>query len=84
MVAGLAVLFIVAFILMMQYTKPGRAMRAMAQDRTAAQLMGVPVQFYGLVGFALGAMLAGLVAGFSSPSPASIPASADRSRSRPS
>jgi branched-chain amino acid transport system permease protein len=63
LVAGLAILFIVAFILMMQFTKPGRAMRALAQDRVAAQLMGVPVAFYGLIGFALGAMLAGLVGG---------------------
>jgi branched-chain amino acid transport system permease protein len=60
LVAGVAALFIVAFILMMQFTKPGRAMRALAQDRTAAQLMGVPVEFYSLLGFALGAMLAGL------------------------
>jgi branched-chain amino acid transport system permease protein len=63
LVAGLASLFIVAFILMMQFTKPGRAMRALAQDRTAAQLMGVPVEFYSLLGFALGAMLAGLAGG---------------------
>ncbi len=63
LVAGLAILFIVAFVLMMQYTKPGRAMRAMAQDRVAAQLMGVDVAFYSLIGFALGAMLAGLVGG---------------------
>jgi branched-chain amino acid transport system permease protein len=62
-VASLAALFIVAFILMMQFTKPGRAMRALAQDRTAAQLMGVPVEFYSLLGFALGAMLAGLAGG---------------------
>jgi branched-chain amino acid transport system permease protein len=62
-VAGLAILFIAAFILMMQFTKPGRAMRALAQDRVAAQLMGVPVERYGLIGFALGAMLAGLVGG---------------------
>lgn len=62
-VAGLAILFIVAFILMMQFTKPGRAMRALAQDRIAAQLMGVPVERYSLIGFALGAMLAGLVGG---------------------
>ncbi len=62
-VAGLAVLFIVVFILGMQYTKPGRAMRALAQDRMAAQLMGVPVEFYSLIGFALGALLAGLVGG---------------------
>ena len=60
LVAALAILFIAAFILMMQFTKPGRAMRALAQDRTAAQLMGVPVEFYSLLGFALGAMLAGL------------------------
>ncbi len=63
LVGFLAVLFIAAFILMMRYTKPGRAMRALAQDRVAAQLMGVPVEFYSLVGFALGALLAGLVGG---------------------
>ena len=63
LVAGLAVLFIVAFVLMMQFTKPGRAMRALAQDRIAAQLMGVPVERYSLIGFALGALLAGLVGG---------------------
>jgi branched-chain amino acid transport system permease protein len=63
LVAALAILFIAAFVLMMQYTKPGRAMRALAQDRTAAQLMGVPVAFYSNLGFALGALLAGLVGG---------------------
>jgi branched-chain amino acid transport system permease protein len=63
LVAFLAILFIAAFILMMQYTKPGRAMRALAQDRVAAQLRGVPVEFYSLVGFALGALLAGIVGG---------------------
>ena len=57
------VLMIGAFIGFMQYTKPGRAMRAMAQDRTAAQLMGVSVDRYGMLGFALGAMLAGLAGG---------------------
>ena len=62
-VAVLAVLMIVSFILFMQYTKPGRAMRALAQDRTAAQLMGVSVDRYGMLGFALGAMLAGVVGG---------------------
>ncbi|MBK8454041.1 MAG: branched-chain amino acid ABC transporter permease [Thiofilum sp.] len=59
----LAITFIIAFILFMQYTKPGRAMRALAQDRTAAELMGVRVQRYSMYGFALGAMLAGLVGG---------------------
>jgi len=63
LVAGLAVIFIAAFVLMMQYTKTGRAMRALAQDRVAAQLMGVPVDRYSLIGFAIGALLAGLVGG---------------------
>ncbi len=57
------VLIIAGFIGFMQYTKPGCAMRAMAQDRIAAQLMGVSVDRYGMLGFALGAMLAGLAGG---------------------
>lgn len=59
----LAILFIAAFMLFMQYSKPGRAMRALAQDRVAAQLMGVNVDRYTMIGFALGAMLAGVVGG---------------------
>lgn len=62
-VGGLAILVIVAFILFMQYSKPGRAMRALAQDRVAAQLMGVKVERYSMIGFALGAMLAAVVGG---------------------
>ena len=59
----LAVLCIAAFIAYMQYSKTGRALRALAQDRVAAQLMGVDVDRYSMVGFALGAMLAGIVGG---------------------
>ncbi|MFB3138019.1 MAG: branched-chain amino acid ABC transporter permease, partial [Phycisphaerales bacterium] len=33
------------------------------QDRVAAQLMGVKVERYSMIGFALGAMLAGVVGG---------------------
>lgn len=62
-VGVLAAVIIVGFILFMKYTKPGRAMRALAQDRTAAQLMGVEVDRYTMIGFALGALLAGLVGG---------------------
>jgi branched-chain amino acid transport system permease protein len=58
-----AILMIAAFMLFMQYSKPGRAMRALAQDRVAAQLMGVKVERYSMIGFALGAMLAGVVGG---------------------
>lgn len=64
MVIGvLAIMSIVGFVLYMQYSKTGRAMRALAQDRIAAQLMGVNVDRYLMIGFALGAMLAGVVGG---------------------
>jgi branched-chain amino acid transport system permease protein len=63
LIGALAIVMIVTFILFMQFSKPGRAMRALAQDRTAAQLMGVEVERYSMIGFALGAMLAGLAGG---------------------
>ena len=63
LICFLAILAIVAFISYMQFTKTGRALRALAQDRTAAQLMGVNAARYSMIGFALGAMLAGLVGG---------------------
>jgi branched-chain amino acid transport system permease protein len=62
-VGALAIVFIAAFSLYMQYSRPGRAMRALAQDRVAAQLMGVAVERYSMIGFAMGAMLAGIVGG---------------------
>ena len=58
-----AVACIAVFVLGMRYSKTGRALRALAQDRVAAQLMGVDVDRYSMIGFAIGAMLAGLVGG---------------------
>ncbi len=63
LIGVLAILSIAAFVLYMQYSKTGRALRALAQDRVAAQLMGVNVDRYSMIGFALGAMLAGVVGG---------------------
>ncbi|MXZ81798.1 MAG: branched-chain amino acid ABC transporter permease [Gammaproteobacteria bacterium] len=63
LICVLAILSIVAFITFMQFTRTGRALRALAQDRDAAQLMGVNVNRYSMIGFAIGAMLAGLVGG---------------------
>jgi len=63
LIGGLAVALIGAFILFMRQSRTGRAMRALAQDRMAAELMGVDVERYSMIGFALGAMLAGLVGG---------------------
>ena len=59
----LAIIIIAGFVLYMRYSKPGRAMRALAQDRVAAQLMGVQVAHYSMIGFAIGALLAGLTGG---------------------
>jgi branched-chain amino acid transport system permease protein len=63
LIGVLAILLIVVFIGFMNYSRTGRAMRALAQDKMAAQLMGVNVARYSMIGFALGAMLAGLVGG---------------------
>ena len=56
----MAGLLICGFISFMQYTRPGRALRAIAQDKEAAQLQGVDVKFYSTMGFSMGAVLAGL------------------------
>ncbi len=63
LICFLAIFSIAAFIAFMQFSKTGRALRALAQDRVAAQLMGVDVDRYSMIGFALGAMLAGVVGG---------------------
>lgn len=63
LIAALAAVSILLFILYMTHSRAGRALRAMAQDKVAAQLMGVEVDRYATFGFALGAMLAGLVGG---------------------
>ena len=60
LVIVLSAVLIGGFILFMQFTKPGRALRALAQDREAAQLQGVNVETYSMIGFAMGAMLAGM------------------------
>jgi branched-chain amino acid transport system permease protein len=57
---AVALLAVVGFMLVMQYTRPGRALRALAQDRDVTALQGVDVERYSALGFALGAGLAGL------------------------
>jgi branched-chain amino acid transport system permease protein len=63
LVMVLAVVLIVGLLLFVQYTRIGRAMRALAQDREVTHLMGVNVDRVGAYGFALGAALAGLAGG---------------------
>jgi branched-chain amino acid transport system permease protein len=63
LVVVLAIVLIAVLLLFVQYTKPGRAMRALAQDREATLLMGVDVDRISALGFGIGAMLAGLAGG---------------------
>jgi branched-chain amino acid transport system permease protein len=56
----IALVAVLAFILFMQHTKPGRALRAIAQDKEVSALQGVNIERYSALGFALGAGLAGL------------------------
>jgi branched-chain amino acid transport system permease protein len=63
LVMVLALALIVGLLLLVQYTKVGRAMRALAQDREVTHLMGVNVDRVAAYGFALGAALAGLAGG---------------------
>jgi branched-chain amino acid transport system permease protein len=59
----IALALIVGLFLFVRYTKPGRAMRAVAQDREATMLMGVKVDRISMLGFGIGAALAGLAGG---------------------
>jgi branched-chain amino acid transport system permease protein len=59
----LAIVLVGAFLLFIQYTRPGRALRAIAQDREAAALMGVNINRYRALGFAIGAAFAGIAGG---------------------
>ena len=43
LIGVLALALVAVFILFMQHSKTGRAMRALAQDKVAARLMGVDV-----------------------------------------
>lgn len=56
----IALASIIAFMLFMRYTRPGRALRAIAQDREVTALQGVNIQRYSALGFMIGAGLAGL------------------------
>jgi len=59
----LAFVLIIALLLFVQYTKPGRAMRALAQDKEATYLQGVDINRISMLGFAIGASLAGVAGG---------------------
>ena len=57
------VVLIGALLITLRTTKYGRAMRACAEDREAAALMGIPVEWVIAGTFALGGLLAGIAGG---------------------
>jgi branched-chain amino acid transport system permease protein len=63
LVLGLSAVCIVGLLLFVRYTRPGRAMRALAQDKEVTYLMGVDIDRMASLGFAIGAALAGLAGG---------------------
>jgi branched-chain amino acid transport system permease protein len=66
------VVLVVALILsglmyaLLQFTLLGKAIRAVSQDRSTAQLMGINVKRIGLVGFGLGSAIAGVAGSLAS------------------
>lgn len=57
--AGVGILLIVAILYVLRATWAGKAIRAVAQDRETAQVVGVDVKLTGMLAFGLGSALAG-------------------------
>jgi branched-chain amino acid transport system permease protein len=57
--AGAALVLIVGVILVLRYTWMGRAVRAVSQDRAAAEIFGVDIDRTSMLAFGAGAALAG-------------------------
>lgn len=64
---GVAVVSFVALALFIRYTKMGKAMRAVSQNREACIVYGINVQRVSVVTFAIGSGMAGLGAGLITP-----------------
>lgn len=57
---GVAALVMVAFVLLLRYTYTGMAIRATAQDRSGAELVGISTTTTDTIAFALGTACAGI------------------------
>lgn len=62
-VLAASLVLIAGALCLLYLTRPGRAMRALAQDREATLLMGVNVNLISILGFGIGAALAGVAGG---------------------
>jgi len=62
-----AIVLIAALYLFLRWSRPGRAMRAVAQDADAAALQGVDIELVSALGFGIGCALAGGAGGLLAP-----------------
>jgi len=67
MVIVAAFLLILGLLVFVRYTKPGRAMRAIEQNSSAAELMGVDVTGISRLGFIIGCTLAAIAGSLIAP-----------------
>jgi len=58
-VLAVALLLSTLMFVFLRFTLVGKAIRAVSQDRETAKLMGIDVKFMGLLGFGIGAAIAG-------------------------
>lgn len=67
LLAALAtVILTTALYLFLHFTRPGKAIRAVSNNRAAAELMGIPSSYVLALAFALGTMLAAVAGGLTS------------------
>jgi branched-chain amino acid transport system permease protein len=63
----LAIVFVTILFIFMQYTRQGKAIRAVSQNREAAALQGINVNFVFALAFGIGAALAGIAGALLAP-----------------
>jgi branched-chain amino acid transport system permease protein len=69
---GAAIALVTILFVGLKWTRPGRAMRAVAEDAVGAQLQGIGVQRINALGFAVGSGLAALAGGLILPLTSSV------------
>jgi branched-chain amino acid transport system permease protein len=74
LVIGLAIAFTVMLYLLLQKTKMGKALRAVAEDREAAMLQGIRYRRISFYGWLIGVVMAGLAGALIAPLTVSQPA----------
>jgi len=74
LVIGLAIAFTTMLYLLLQKTKLGKALRAVAQDREAAMLQGIRYRRISFYGWLIGVVMAGLAGALIAPLTVSQPA----------